>query len=166
MAVTPMYGTALEGLFEVAPVPVLGFMGFVFLMFALGMQNGPEEDDGKTKTVVLVDDDFDVLRGLRSLVESRTPFRVGGIACSGLEGLRIVDAIEPDLVVVDVKLPDLDGIETTRRLKAANPRLPVIGFSSPDDDATGSIMRRAGASAALVKGDDPDTIVATICDFA
>ena len=161
-----MYGTALQGLIEVAPVPVLGLMGFGFLMFALGMQNGPDQDDDKTKTVVLVDDDFDVLRGLRSLVESRTPFRVAGVACSALEGLRVVGSLEPDLVVVDVKLPDLDGIETTRRLKAAYPRMPVVAFSSPEDDATGSIMRRAGASAHLVKGDDPDTIVQTINDFA
>ncbi|MDQ3958149.1 MAG: response regulator transcription factor, partial [Actinomycetota bacterium] len=76
----------------------------------------------------LVDDDADVLRGLRSLIESRTPFRVAGVAYSGLEGLRVVDAVTPDLVVVDVKLPELDGIETTRRLKEMDPRLPVIAY--------------------------------------
>ena len=161
-----MYGTAIEGLFDVAPAATLGFFGFCFLMFALGMSSPRDEDDGKTKTVVLVDDDPDVMRGLRSLIESRTPFRVAGVAYSGLEGLRVVDAVTPDLVVVDVKLPELDGIETTRRLKETSPRLPVIAFSSPEDDATGSIMRRAGASAHLVKGDDPDTIVQTISDFA
>ena len=161
-----MYGTALEGLLEVAPVPVLGFMGFGFLMFALGMSSPGEEEEPKSRTVVLVDDDADILRGLRTLIESRTPFRVVGVAYSGLEGLRVVDTVEPDLVVVDVKLPELDGIETTRRLKELSPTRPVIAYSSPEDDATGTIMRRAGASAHLVKGDDPDTIIRTITDFA
>jgi DNA-binding NarL/FixJ family response regulator len=161
-----MYGTAIEGLLDVAPGPTLGFVGFCFLMFALGMHRPADDEDGKSKTVVLVDDDADVLRGLRSLVESRTPFRVAGVAYSGLEALRVVDAVTPDLVVVDVKLPELDGIETTRRLKEIDPSLPVIAFSSPGDDATGTIMRRAGASAHLLKGDDPDTIVRTISDFA
>ncbi|HEV2755069.1 MAG TPA: response regulator transcription factor [Actinomycetota bacterium] len=161
-----MYGTAIEGLLDVAPAATLGFVGFCFLMFAMGMYNPPDEDDGKTKTAVLVDDDPDVLRGLRALVESRTPFRVAGVAWSGAEALRVADAVTPDLVVVGVKLPEIDGIETARRLKEANPRVVVIGYSSPDDDATGTIMRRAGASASLVKGDDPDTIVRTISDFA
>lgn len=161
-----MYGTAIEGLFDAAPAAALGFVGFCGLMFALGMHSPPEGDDGKSKTVVLVDDDADVMRGLRALIESRTPFRVAGVAYSGLEGLRVVDAVEPDLVVVDVKLPELDGIETTRRLKEMDPRLPIVAYSSPEDDATGSIMRRAGAAAHLLKGDDPDTIVRTISDFA
>lgn len=160
-----MYGTAIEGLFDAAPAAALGFVGFCGLMFALGMHD-PREDDAEAKTVVLVDDDADVMRGLRALIDSRTPFRVAGVAYSGREGLRVVDALEPDLVVVDVKLPELDGVETTRRLKEMDPRLPVIGFSAPEDDATGSIMRRAGASAHLVKGDDPETIVRTISDFA
>lgn len=117
-----MYGTAIEGLLDVAPAATLGFFAFCGLMFALGMSPS-RDDDAKSKTVVLVDDDADVLRGLRSLIESRTPFRVAGVACSGLEGLRVVDAVTPDLVVVDVKLPELDGIETTRRLKEMDPRL-------------------------------------------
>lgn len=161
-----MYGTAIEGLRDVAPAATLGFVGFCFLMFALGMHNPGDDDEEKSKTVVLVDDDADVLRGMRSLIDSRTPFRVAGVAYSGLEALRVIDAVTPDLVVVDVKLPELDGIETTRRLKQMHPDVPVIGYSSPEDDATGTIMRRAGASAQLVKGDDPDTIVRTICDFA
>lgn len=162
-----MYGTAIEGLLDVAPAATLGFFAFCFLMFALGMSSPRDYDeDRKSKTVVLVDDDADVMRGLRSLIESRTPFRVAGVAYSGREGLRVVGAVTPDLVVVDVKLPELDGIETTRRLKEMNPRLPVVAFSAAEDDATGSIMRRAGAAAHLVKGDDPDTIVRTIADFA
>lgn len=161
-----MYGTALQGLLDVAPAATLGFFAFCFLMFALGMSAPRDDAVAKSKTVVLVDDDADVMRGMRSLIESRTPFRVAGVAYSGLEGLRVVDAVTPDLVVVDVKLPELDGIETTRRLKQMDPRLPVIAFSSPEDDATGAIMRRAGAAAHLVKGDDPDTIVRTITDFA
>ena len=47
-----------------------------------------------------------------------------------------------------------------------DPSIPIIGFSAPEDDATGAIMRRAGASAHLVKGDSPERIIETILDFA
>src|SRR5687768_2020748 len=110
-----MYGTAIEGLFDAAPAAALGFVGFCALMFGLGMRPAGDDPDDKSKTVVLVDDDADVMRGLRALIEARTPFRVAGVAHSGLEGVRVVGALGPDLVVVDVKLPELDGIETTRR---------------------------------------------------
>jgi two-component system invasion response regulator UvrY len=55
-------------------------------------------------------------------------------------------------------MPVMDGIEATRRIKELDPDIRVVGFSSMDDDPTGAIMRRAGASGHLVKGDSPDTI--------
>jgi DNA-binding NarL/FixJ family response regulator len=114
------------------------------------------------KRVVLVDDDPDVIKGMRRLLEDRTNFRVVGEARTGRAAVEVVDSTEPDIVVMDVRLRDWDGIEATRRIHERHPAIRVVGYSSPDDDATGAIMRRAGASAHLVKGDTPETIVKTI----
>ena len=152
-------------LFEVAPWVVIGFFGFGFLMFAFGMVR-PKEEDVHPKTAVIVDDDADIRRGLKTLIENRTPFAVAGEASDGAAGTYVVDSLLPDLVVIDVKLPEVDGIELTRRIKRLHPEIPVIAYSSPDDDATGAIMRRAGASAHLVKGDPPERIIETLLDFA
>ncbi len=152
-------------LLDAEPWIVVAFFGFGFLMFALGMSRRTE-DAPKPKTAVIVDDDPDIRRGLRALIESRTPFAVSGEAHDGASGLAVIDALRPDVVIVDVKLAGIDGIELTRRVKQLDPQIPVIAFSAPEDDATGTIMRRAGASAHLVKGDQPDQIIATLLDFA
>jgi DNA-binding NarL/FixJ family response regulator len=83
---------------------------------------------------------------------------VVGEASNGAEGVMVVEMHRPDLVLVDVRMPVMDGIEATRRIKELDPDIRVIGFSSTDDDPTGAIMRRAGASGHLVKGDSPETI--------
>lgn len=118
------------------------------------------------KRVVLVDDDPDVLKGLRRLLEDRSDLRVVGEARTAAAAVDVVGSTEPDVVVIDVRLPDGDGIEATERIRAAHPSVRVVGYSSADDDATGAIMRRAGASAHLVKGDTPETIVRTITSAA
>ncbi len=150
---------------EVAPWAVAGVLGLAALMFSLAMIRDTEPE-AKPKRAVVIDDDPAIVRGLKGLIESRTNFGVVGAAHTGRMAVHLVNALEPDLVVIDVKLPEMDGIEATRRIKALHPEIPVIGFSSPDDDATGTIMRRAGASAHLVKGDSPETIIETIQDFS
>jgi two-component system invasion response regulator UvrY len=150
---------------DTEPLIVAGWLLLGFLIFALGMIRRTEDVE-KSKTLVIVDDDPDVRRGLKSLIESRTPFSVVGEAHTGKMAVHVVDSLDPDLVVVDVKLPDIDGLEVTRRLRMIDPALPVIGFSAVEDDATGEIMRRAGAAAHFVKGDPPEHIVETILRFA
>ena len=115
---------------------------------------------------MIIDDDGDVRLTLKRVIEGRTAFKVVGEAADGGQGSLVVDAVLPDLVVVDVKLPVVDGIETTRRIHDLHPEIKVVGFSSADDDATGAIMRRAGAVATLVKGATPDEIVDTLLEIA
>ena len=155
----------LVGLLEVAPFAVIGFMLLGFMLFAAGMIR-PTEDEEKQYSLVVVDDDPDIRRGLKTLVEARTPFAVVGEAHNGMLGVHVVDALRPEVVIMDVKLAGVDGIEATRRIKSIDRNIAVIGYSAPEDDATGAIMRGAGASAHLVKGDAPDHIVGTILSFA
>jgi DNA-binding NarL/FixJ family response regulator len=156
-----MPGEALLRLAEVAPLIVAAVLIGMFLLFALGMQPTVK---GEGRRIVIIDDDPDVRLILRSLIEDRTTLRVVGEASDGAEGLAVVEALVPDGVVIDVKMPVMDGIEATRRIKERHPYIKVVGFSSADDDATGAIMRGAGASSTIVKGDPPDEIVDTLLE--
>jgi DNA-binding NarL/FixJ family response regulator len=156
----------MVALAKYAPTAAALFLAVAFLMFVIVMTPRGIEKLVKTNKLVLIDDDEDVRRGLRHLIEERTSFKVVGEAHDGGIGVQVVDAVVPDVVMIDVHLPHVDGIEATRRIKRLYPDMAVIGFSSEEHDATGLIMRRAGAEAALVKGDPPERIVATINSFA
>ena len=159
-----MTSDPLVALAEIDPAFVAWFLAGLFFLFVLMMVPRGDRERRATR-VVVVDDDEDVIRGLRFLIEERMGMGVVAEARRGDAAVEVVDAVLPDLVVMDVKLPGIDGIEATRRIKEAHPDVRVIGYSSPEDDATGSIMRRAGASAHLVKGDPPDVIVRTLLDW-
>lgn len=158
-----MPGEALLRLADEAPVIAAAIMLGAFVFFALAMRPLGE---GGTKKVVIIDDDPSVRLALKRVIEGRTLFRVVGEAADGGDGAAVVDALLPDLVVIDVKLPSVDGLETTRRIHELHPEIKVVGFSAVEDDATGAIMRRAGASATLVKGASPDEIVETLLEIA
>jgi DNA-binding NarL/FixJ family response regulator len=153
-----MYTDPLVGLARVAPLAVAAVMVGAFILFLLAMRPPSTSPRPKRRSVVLVDDDALVRKGLRTIIEGRTDFGVVGEASNGAEGVMVVEMHRPDLVLVDVRMPVMDGIEATRRIKELDPDIRVIGFSSTDDDPTGAIMRRAGASGHLVKGDSPETI--------
>lgn len=75
--------------------------------------------------VLVVDDDFAVAALHRGFVEFHGGFTVAGVAHDGAEALRLVEETEPDLVLLDVYLPDMSGLEVLQRLRAARPERPV-----------------------------------------
>jgi CheY-like chemotaxis protein len=137
----------LVALARVEPVAVAAVMAGAFLLFLLSMKPPSSSARPKRRSIVLIDDDPLVRRGLRHIIEERTEIGVAGEASTGPEGVRVVDMHRPDLVLVDVEVPEMDGIEATRRIKELDPDVRVIGFSSTDDDPTGAIMRRGGPRA-------------------
>jgi CheY-like chemotaxis protein len=148
----------LVALARIEPVAVAAVFVGAFVLFLLSMKPPSMSAPPKRRSIVLIDDDPLVRRGLRHIIEERTEIGVVGEAGNGTEGVTVVEMHRPDLVLVDVRMPVMDGIEATRRIKELDPDIRVIGFSSTEDDPTGAIMRRAGASSCLVKGDSPDTI--------
>jgi two-component system, NarL family, invasion response regulator UvrY len=79
---------------------------------------------------VITVDDQPFFRGAAHDVIQATPgFEPLAEACSGAEALSLMEELEPDLVLVDVRMPDMDGIETTRRIKAAHPEVVVVLIS-------------------------------------
>ena len=108
--------------------------------------------------VVVADDHPVVRRGLGALIASLDGFELAGEASSGDAALREVLLTRPDVVLMDVQMPGLDGIEATRRIGEAAPGLPVLVLTMYDDDATVFTAMQAGARGYLLKGAEQDEI--------
>lgn len=105
---------------------------------------------GKIK--VLIADDHQIVRdGLRSLLEKESDIQVVGEAKEGRTTLRMVRDLAPQVVIMDVAMPDLNGIEATLQIKKEFPEVKVIGLSMHDDRRFVLKMIKAGASGYLIK---------------
>jgi DNA-binding NarL/FixJ family response regulator len=112
---------------------------------------------------VLVVDDHPVFRdGLASLLDPLPGLEVVGRAADGLEAIEQVDAVGPDVVVMDVQMPRLNGIEATRRITAEHPEVGVLVVTMGEDDGTVMSALRAGARGYLRKGAEQDEVVRAI----
>ncbi len=112
--------------------------------------------------VVLADDHRILREGLASLLIEEPDLQVVGQAGDGLEAIELVRSTRPDVVLMDVTMPRLDGIEATRRITAEMPGIAVIGLSMHEEDDMADAMRSAGATAYLSKGGPADTLIAAI----
>ncbi|MGH3041024.1 MAG: response regulator transcription factor [Gaiellaceae bacterium] len=101
--------------------------------------------------VVTVDDQAVFRRVAREVVDATSGFEALGEASSGEEALQLADRVSPDLVLVDVRMPGLDGLETTRRLIAAHPESVVVLITTEDAAAIPSAARSCGAAALIRK---------------
>ena len=104
--------------------------------------------------VVLVDDHPVVLGGLRALLESLPGYEVVGEASDGEGGIREAQLTIPDVVLMDIRMPGIDGLEATRRIRANNGGVAVLVLTMFDDDDTVFGAMRAGAQGYLLKGAD------------
>lgn len=104
------------------------------------------------KTRVLLIDDHKMMRdGLRALLAGSTDMEVVGEAADGRTGLDLVRTLSPDVVVMDVGMPDLNGIEATRRIRAEHERVRVIALSTHTDKRYVHHMLEAGACGYVLK---------------
>ena len=101
---------------------------------------------------VLVVDDHEMVRQcLRILLERYSDLSVIGEATNGLDAISMANVIRPDIIVMDVNMPRMNGIVATRHIKNAQPTTIVIGLSVNDSGQIGGAMRAAGADAFLLK---------------
>jgi DNA-binding NarL/FixJ family response regulator len=105
-----------------------------------------------THRIVLADDHRIVRDGLRALLQSQPDFEVVGEAEDGLQAIEVVRECEPAIVVTDVSMPGLNGIDMVRRLRDAAPRVPVLCLSVHDEERLVVAMVEAGASGYVLKG--------------
>jgi DNA-binding NarL/FixJ family response regulator len=108
--------------------------------------------------VVLADDHPVVRGGLRALLETLDDIEVVGEAGSGRAALRETALSRPDVIVMDLRMPDIDGVEATRRIRAEFPGTAVLVLTMFDEDELVGDAIAAGASGYLLKGAEPDDI--------
>lgn len=113
-------------------------------------------------TRVIVVDDHPIFRkGLIALLRA-SDVEVVGEAGSGLEALAVVTEVMPDVVLMDISMPDLGGIEATERVIAQHPSVRIVVITLHEDEATVARALRAGASAYVTKQASPEQILAAI----
>lgn len=115
-----------------------------------------------TLRVLLVDDDELMRAGLRAVLSSDQSIRVVGEASSGRGAISAVGAYGPDLVLMDVRMPDLDGIAATREVLAASPEVRVLILTTFEEDEYIFGALHAGASGFLLKRTRPEELLTAI----
>ena len=111
-----------------------------------------------TLRVLMVDDHPMVRQGLRAVVEQFEEMMVVGEAADGREAVRFAHSLRADVVVMDVNLPTMDGIEATRQLTATAPNVVIIGLSVHTSPQVESAMKAAGAAAYMTKDAPPEEL--------
>jgi DNA-binding NarL/FixJ family response regulator len=101
--------------------------------------------------VLLVDDHAMMRQGLRSVLEAHADIHIVGEASDGQEAVTMVQALEPAVVVMDINMPRLNGIEATAQIKAQHPGVRVIGLSVNAGPNNREAMLQAGADMLLTK---------------
>ena len=112
--------------------------------------------------VVLVDDQFQIHRVVQDILGSTPDVRLVGQAANGQEGLELCEYYQPDIVLMDVIMPIMDGIEATRELHERFPDIKVLVISSFQDHESVHSMLRNGAVGYLTKGSLAEDLVETI----
>ncbi|GCD91380.1 response regulator transcription factor [Nocardioides sp. LS1] len=108
---------------------------------------------------VVVADDHQIVRdGLVALLGALDGTEVVGTAADGRDVLHVVAEVAPDVVVMDIQMPELDGIEATRRVTARHPGVRVVMLTMNEDDDTVLSAIRAGASGYLLKGSGAEEV--------
>jgi DNA-binding NarL/FixJ family response regulator len=112
--------------------------------------------------VLLVDDHQIMRQGLRALLEREPGIEIVGDAADGRKALELVSSLSPDVVVMDVAMPDLNGIEATRQIKAINKHVKVLALSAHGDKRYVLHMLDAGASGYTLKITAHDELVRAV----
>jgi len=119
-----------------------------------------------TIRVLLCDDQSLVRSGFRMVIEARAGLEVPGEAEDGLQAIQLARATDPDVILMDVRMPNLDGIEATGQIVAGGSRARILVLTSYDADEYVYAALQAGASGFLLKDAQPAQLVEAIQEVA
>ena len=112
--------------------------------------------------LVLVDDHEVVRTGLRMLLEHQPDMEIVGEASTGAEALEMAAQMKPDVIVMDITLPDISGIEATRRIKQSQPDSAIVALTIHEDEQYFFEMLQAGAAGYVPKRAAPEDLINSI----
>lgn len=112
---------------------------------------------------ILIADDHPLFRhGIQSLLNANTGFEVVGEATTGEEAIRLAEHWQPDVIVMDIQMPSVNGIEATRRILRTSPNIRILIVTMFEDDASVFTAIRAGARGYVLKDSDNEDILVAI----
>lgn len=118
--------------------------------------------DTKTARVLIADDQTLFRSGLARLLDVDDRVTIVGEAVDGLDAVKQALALQPEIVLMDIKMPNLDGIEATRRITTENPKIKVLMLTTFEADNHVIQALKAGASGYVLKDSQPSAIVSSI----
>ena len=116
------------------------------------------------RRVLIVGDNPQVRRELRTLLPLAGNIEITGEAADGLEAIHLLQTLEPEVVLIDLEMPILDGYEATRQIKAYRPLCRVVALTVYADRESRDRATGAGVDAFLVKGGSVESLVQAICE--
>src|SRR5215472_13243788 len=123
--------------------------------------NGQRQADRPIR-VVIADDHFAIRQGVKTLLESEPGYEVVGEAATGRAVVEQAQALQPDVAVIDVRMPELNGIEATRQIRQRAQKTQVLVLTAADSGSLVPDLLRAGALGYVLKTDAARDIVAAV----
>src|SRR5438093_7909965 len=112
--------------------------------------------------IMIVDDHAVVRRGVRALLESHPGWEVSGEATTGREALDLARRLQPDIVVMDLSLPELNGLDATRQILKESPRTEVLVLTMHQSEELARNALQAGARGYVLKSDADENLIAAV----
>jgi DNA-binding NarL/FixJ family response regulator len=112
--------------------------------------------------ILIVDDHAVVRRGVRSLLESQRGWEIAGEATNGREAVDLAKRLQPDIVVMDLTLPELNGLEATRQILKDSPRSEVLVLTMHHSEELARDVLQAGARGYVLKSDADQNLIAAV----
>ncbi len=112
--------------------------------------------------ILIVDDMAQVRQGLSTILQLADDFEVVGEACNGLEAIRAAEEVRPDVILMDLAMPVLGGLEATRRIKKQRPEIGVVILTIHGSEEVREQAARAGSDAFIEKEAPTETLITTI----
>jgi CheY-like chemotaxis protein/anti-sigma regulatory factor (Ser/Thr protein kinase) len=119
-------------------------------------------EDTNGITVLLVDDHTITREGIAKVIEYEDDLKLAGEAKNGREAIELARETNPDVIVMDINMPEMNGIEATKKIKAEWPDIQIVGLSFHEEGDTADEMRKAGASAFVTKSNAVDQLCEAI----
>ncbi|WP_339882350.1 response regulator transcription factor [Polaribacter vadi] len=116
----------------------------------------------KKITIILVDDHQMLRDGLRNLIEQKANLQILGEASNGREAIKLCAKLNPDVVITDVSMPNLNGIESAKQILKGNPEIKIIGLSMHANRKFVQAMFQAGGYGYLLKDGDVSELITAI----